>query len=59
MPANKKRRGLAALATLGLVCVALALSGSHPAAVRGQEEEWVPMTLIYHSDVKGKIEPCG
>jgi hypothetical protein len=23
------------------------------------DESWKAVTLVYHSDVKGKIEPCG
>ncbi len=31
------------------------------AADRGQaaEENWAPVTVLYMTDVKGKIEPCG
>ena len=25
----------------------------------GQEESWKPVTLIYTSDIVGKVEPCG
>ena len=28
-------------------------------AAFGEEPSWVPVTILYQSDVKGKIEPCG
>lgn len=24
-----------------------------------QDDAWIPVTILYHSDVKGHIEPCG
>jgi hypothetical protein len=50
----------AALALLIAVALAAPLAGVHPAPARSQEESaWQPISLIYLSDVKGKIEPCG
>ena len=42
---------------LGLLLAAALL----PATVPAQEEDadWNPVTVIYQTDVKGKIEPCG
>ena len=33
--------------------------GTNSGAARGDEAEWVPLTVLYTSDVKGKIDPCG
>jgi hypothetical protein len=33
--------------------------GTHPGAASGSDPDWVPLTLLYTSDVKGKIDPCG
>ena len=40
---------------LGLIPVAII----QPAAAQGGDEAWVPFTILYSSDVKGHIEPCG
>lgn len=31
----------------------------HPAVAQGADEAVVPVTIIYTTDVKGHIEPCG
>ncbi len=48
------------LAALVAVLVAGAAVAA-AAADRGQaaEENWAPVTVLYMTDVKGKIEPCG
>lgn len=33
--------------------------GRGPGAVRSAEAEVDHLTILYHSDCKGKIEPCG
>ncbi len=33
--------------------------GRGPVAARSAEEAWRHVTIVYHSDCKGKIEPCG
>ena len=35
------------------------LAGTLPRFARGNDGAWIPVTVIYTSDVKGKIEPCG
>jgi hypothetical protein len=32
--------------------------GAAPPAA-AQDDAWIPVTILYHSDVKGHIEPCG
>ena len=46
------------LAILALLVAAVAAA---EAADREEaaEEDWAPVTLLYMTDVKGKIEPCG
>lgn len=29
------------------------------AAAQGRDDPWLPVTILYLSDVKGLIEPCG
>ena len=46
----------------GLLALLLAVAvAAAEASDRGREAEadWAPVTLLYMSDVKGKIEPCG
>jgi hypothetical protein len=59
MSAKPSRVGATAfLLAILVIAATLGWEGSHPA--RSQEnEEWQSVVLIYHSDVKGKIEPCG
>jgi hypothetical protein len=46
---------------LALVAVgALGVFGSaRPSLAQGDDDAWVPLTVVYTSDIKGKIEPCG
>ena len=48
------------LAALLLVLGAMGVAGSGPPSpAPGADESWVPLTIVYSSDIKGKIEPCG
>ena len=49
------RFGLALLVMLGLGLTTV----SRPSLAQGNDESWAPVTVIYTSDIKGKIEPCG
>jgi hypothetical protein len=55
------RRGLTAALTLLVAVGAAGLGlGLDARAVRGQDDDDLfDITLLYQSDVKGKIEPCG
>jgi 2',3'-cyclic-nucleotide 2'-phosphodiesterase (5'-nucleotidase family) len=44
------------LAVLGFAALA---PTARPSLAQGADESWVPLTVIYTSDIKGKIEPCG
>ena len=48
--------GLALLLALGTLGVA---TTARPSLAQGSADAWVPVTVIYTSDIKGKIEPCG
>jgi len=52
-----KRKVLVPL-TAALVLGAVAAGGSLRSALAANEN-WKGVTLIYQTDVKGKIEPCG
>jgi hypothetical protein len=41
-----------------LVCGS-ALVSFRPALAQSSDEAWAPVTIVYTSDVKGHIEPCG
>lgn len=47
------------------VCLLLVTAGSVTAVTRAataesqRKPDWKPVTLLYLSDIKGKIEPCG
>jgi hypothetical protein len=57
--ATRPRAGAAILALVLLAALAAGTAGA-PAPVRAEgDDTWVPVSLLYHSDVKGKIEPCG
>ncbi|MCP4573037.1 MAG: hypothetical protein GY838_11840 [bacterium] len=63
---ERDARGLRArLPWLILAAVVILLVAASVAAAeakdRGEaaEEDWAPVTLLYMTDVKGKIEPCG
>ncbi len=45
-----------ALLVLGVIGVA---GSARPSLAQGADETWKPLTIIYGSDIKGKIEPCG
>jgi hypothetical protein len=47
----------AALLSLVMLLLATVDLGSGPAP--GAAEEWRNVTVVYTSDVKGKIDPCG
>jgi hypothetical protein len=49
--------GLLALACL--LGAAFALTAARPSLAQGDDEAWTPITVIYTSDIKGQIEPCG
>ena len=53
------RWGLGIILTILAGFLASADFGRGPVAARSAEEAWRHLTLIYHSDCKGKIEPCG
>jgi hypothetical protein len=48
---------LLAVLTTGAAAAVAAGQGADPG--RAAEESWAPVTLLYMTDVKGKIEPCG
>jgi hypothetical protein len=49
------------LALLGLVILLLTNLDyrERPQVAQSAADQWKQVTLIYHSDGKGKIEPCG
>ena len=49
------------LAVLLLVMGAAGLFGSARPSLAQEDADgaWLPLTIIYTSDIKGKIEPCG
>ena len=56
-----RRTRLLPLVPAALVFMAL-LAGptaTRPSLAQGPDESWVPVTVVYTSDVKGHIEPCG
>lgn len=61
------KKGWLALACAGLMLVAVAaLSGeaapgakAAPKAAPGPHRDWKNISLLYLSDIKGKVEPCG
>jgi len=52
------RRATLWLLVLGCGLGAVILAAPHP-AVAQDREAWVPITILYNSDVKGYVEPCG
>lgn len=54
----KRWSGVCALAALVLV-LSLAVPAFVPDEAVAKDGEWKGVTLLYSSDVKGKIEPCG
>ena len=55
------RSGHPVRATVLFLLALLLAAALVPATAPAQEEEasWNPVTVIYQTDVKGKIEPCG
>jgi len=53
------RWGLAIVQAVVAGFLASADFGDGPATALSAEEAWRHVTVIYHSDCKGKIEPCG
>ena len=49
------RFALALLVMLGLGMT----TASRPSLAQGDDESWAPLTVIYTSDIKGKVDPCG
>ena len=49
------------LAFLLLVMGAVGLLGSARPSLAQEDADgtWLPLTVIYTSDIKGKVEPCG
>lgn len=37
----------------------LLLPDPRPALAQSADEAWAPVTIVYTSDIKGHIEPCG
>ena len=48
----------ACVLTAALLLPQLPPTGHNPGAAQG-EDDWVPLTILYTSDIKGKIDPCG
>ncbi|HPF69078.1 MAG TPA: hypothetical protein PLQ13_00290 [Candidatus Krumholzibacteria bacterium] len=53
-----KRGIITGLAAVAALC-AVATFTSHSARAEDDKAGWKDITLVYHSDVKGKIDPCG
>jgi hypothetical protein len=55
------RRHVISLMLFVLLVLALATAKFDAPLAQSNEgtQGWTPVTLVYHSDVKGKIEPCG
>ena len=50
----------AALVTLAVAAVALvALPSGAPRPAQAEDSPWLNATLLFQTDVKGKIDPCG
>jgi len=48
----------ACVLTAALLVPQLPVTGHNPGVARGADD-WVPLTILYSSDIKGKIDPCG
>ena len=48
----------ACVLTATLLLPQLPPTGHNAGAAHGAED-WVPLTILYTSDIKGKIDPCG
>jgi hypothetical protein len=61
---NRIIKASVAVSTACVLAAALLWPGFPPqgagtGAARGEDPQWVPLTLLYTTDVKGKIDPCG
>ncbi len=56
---NYKRNGLSG--AFMLVMIGLLLGGLIPSSETHAQDpgQWKPVTIVYNSDVGGKIDPCG
>ena len=61
MTEREMRSGRPVRAMVLLLLAMLLATVLVPAAAPAQDEDaaWKPVTVIYQTDVKGKIEPCG
>jgi len=60
MTIPKMRAGALAALTLLVAVLAAALAGAPAGPARADEKgTWQDLVLLYTSDIKGKIEPCG
>ena len=61
MTEREMRSGRPVRAMVLLLLAMLLATVLVPAAAPAQDENptWKPVTVIYQTDVKGKIEPCG
>ena len=53
------RRPLGAVAMLVILAGLGGLGLADQAAAQGSGDDLVPVTIVYTTDVKGHIEPCG
>ena len=51
--------GRLALMLLAIGVLGVAAAPRPSLAQENADGTWVPLTVIYTSDIKGKIEPCG
>lgn len=47
------------LAALGFGAGLISPTAPATAAAQGATDAWVPIAVLYTSDIKGHIEPCG
>lgn len=60
MTISKTRAASAAVLVLAVAAGLATLPGDPAGSARAQDSgTWQDLVLLYHSDVKGKIEPCG
>ena len=61
MTVQEVRAGRPRRVRAGLLLALLTAAALVPAAVPAQDADadWKPVTVLYQTDVKGKIEPCG
>lgn len=59
-PGGSRARLLPALILVAMAVAAVPLSGAIRGTAQADEtKSWKDITLLYTSDIKGKIEPCG